>query len=120
MAKTVDFRSHAFAAARVDSAGKDVGRKVYWRLYAIENLIRIVIHSVLTAQIGPNWWAIAAAPDIQGRVKGSKDQYAKAPWYSTPGRHEVYYTHLSDLNKILIANSHLFKPKIPDIDQWVA
>ncbi len=115
-----DFRTHAFDLARVDASGKDVGRKVYWRLYAIENLIRVVIHSVLAAQIGPDWWAKAASPDIRGRVKAYKAQYAKAPWYSTPGTHEVYYTFLSDLNKILSANSHLFEPKIPDIDQWVA
>jgi len=120
MAKAADFRAHAFDVARVDASGKDVGRKVYWRLYAIENLIRIVIHSVLAAQIGPDWWTKAADPDIRKRVEAYKAQYAKAPWYSTPGKHEVYYTFLSDLNKIMSTNSNLFKPKIPDIDQWVA
>ena len=35
-------------------------------------------------------------------------------------RHEVYYTFLSDLNAIITAHSHLFRPTIPDIDQWIA
>jgi hypothetical protein len=47
-------------------------------------------------------------------------EYGGKPWHSTPGRHELYYAGLADLNKILLANSHLFTPVVPDIDQWVA
>lgn len=47
-------------------------------------------------------------------------EYAGKPWHSTPGRHEIYYAFLSDLNKIITAHSHLFVPLVPDIDQWVA
>jgi hypothetical protein len=47
-------------------------------------------------------------------------EYASRPWHSTPGKHDVYYTFLSDLSKIITVNSHLFKPIIPDIDQWIA
>ena len=46
--------------------------------------------------------------------------YAQKPWHSTPGKHEIYYTFLGDLNEIIRANSHLFAPAIPDIDQWMA
>lgn len=115
-----DFRSQVFDAAKIDSCGKDVGRNVYWKLYAVENLLRVVVHSVLTAQYGANWWTVTVHPDTQAQVARFMSQYAKQPWHSTPGQHEIYYTFLSDLNAIITANSHLFRAVIPDIDQWIA
>jgi hypothetical protein len=121
MPKTAtDFRSHAFDTIRIDVAGKDVGNKVYWKLYAIENLVRIVVHSVLTVQIGKDWWTQAAAPGLQKEVTKRMSDYSSRPWHSTPGKHEVYYIYLSDLTKILTSHSPHFQPHIPDIDQWTA
>ena len=60
-----DFRNFAFDSKRISTSGKDVGAKVYPKLYAIENLIRVVVHSVLTAQLGQNWWTLAAGPQLQ-------------------------------------------------------
>jgi hypothetical protein len=105
---------------RVDAAGRNIGTRVYWKLYAIENLIRVVVHSVLTVQAGTGWWNIAVDPDLRKRVEDRKKEYAKRPWHSKPGRHEVYYTFLTDLVKIIAANSNLFLPIIKDIDQWIA
>lgn len=120
MPAVADFRGHAFDAAKIDSCGKDVGRKLYWKFYAVENVIRVVVHSVLTAQVGPNWWTVAVDPDTQKQVARFRAQYATQPWHSTPGRHEIYYTFLSDLSEIIRANSHLFRPLIADIDAWIA
>jgi hypothetical protein len=115
-----DFRTFAFDPERVNAAGRDVGGKIYWKLYAIENLVRVIVHSVLSVQIGPNWWLTAVDPGVQRQVAGRMAGYGKQPWYSTPGKHEVYYIYLSDLTKILTANSGQFKPLIPDIDLWTA
>jgi hypothetical protein len=115
-----DFRAYAFDPRRVDAAGRNIGQHVYWRLYAIENMLRVITHSVLSAQIGAHWWAVAVAPTIQGKVARTKSDYATRPWHSTPGKHDIYYVFLSDLSKIIAANSHLFAPTIPDIDQWIA
>lgn len=115
-----DFRGHAFDIAKVDASGKDVGRKIYWQLYAVENLIRVVIHSVLSVQVGPNWWAQSVNPTLRGTIAARMKNYASQPWHSTPGKHEIYYTFLSDLNAILTAHSHLFITLIPDIHQWIA
>jgi len=115
-----DFRNYAFSAGRIDSCGQSVGRRAYWKLYAIENHVRIIVHSVLTAQINPNWWASAADPGLQGQVQQRQADYANQPWHTTPGRHEIYFIFLSDLIKIIVAHSHLFLPIIPDIDQWIA
>ena len=115
-----DFRNHPYDAKRVTASGKDLGAKVYPKLFAIENLVRIVVHSVLTAQLGSNWWALAAGPDLQKAVAKRMADYGNRPWHSTPGKGEVYYVYLSDLTKILTANSAQFQPHIPDVDQWTA
>lgn len=119
MPAIIDFRTLAFDPVRVTASGKDVGRRVYWKLYAIENVIRVLIHSVLTVQIGTNWWTTAVDQVIQRRVQRFRNDYARRPWHSSPGRHDIYYTQLSDLSEIIRANSHLFLPIVPDIDQWV-
>lgn len=120
MPSVSDFRTYAFDRARVDTAGRNIGRQVYWKLYAIENLLRVLVHSVLTLQVGANWWTVTVDPKLQQRVTYHMKEYASSPWHSTPGKHDIYYTFLSDLSKIITVNSHLFKPIIPDIDQWIA
>ena len=65
MPTTNDFRGYAFDPGRVDAAGKNVGQKVYWKLYVIENLVRVMAHSILTVQVGTNWWTVAVDPGIQ-------------------------------------------------------
>src|SRR5690349_15101674 len=116
----VDFRKYDFSVGRINDSGKSVGRRVYWKLFAIENHVRIIVHSVLTAQISSDWWASATDPGLQGQVQARKAEYANQPWHTAPGQHEIYYTFLPDLTKIIAANSHLFLPIIPDIDQWVS
>ncbi len=120
MPRAADFRNYAFDAARIDSGGKDLGRKIYWKLYAAENIVRVIVHSVLIVQANPNWWPIAVDPGMQQKVAKFRTQYAKQPWHSTPGKHDIYYTFLSDLNEIIRANANLFRPIIPDIDNWIA
>jgi len=115
-----DFRSHSFDVNRVDIAGKDIGGRVYWKLYAIENLIRVIVHSVLTVQLGKNWFQQVADNDLRKDVARLMTDYASRPWYGTPGKHEIYYVYLSDLTKILTTNSAQFKPHIANIDQWTA
>lgn len=120
MSAVSDFRNYTFDRSRIDAAGRNIGGKVYWKLYAIENLVRVIVHSVLTVEAGPYWWAKTVDPAIKGQVRFRMTEYASQPWHSTPGKHDIYYTFLSDLNKIITANSHLFSPVIPHIDQWIA
>jgi len=116
---TKDYRGYAFDAARVEAAGKSVGTSIYWKLYAIENLVRVMVHSVLVTQIGAGWWTQAVDQNMQATVARFQADYNKRPWHGGPGQHEIYYTFLSDLTKIITANSNLFQPIITDIDQWV-
>lgn len=120
MAATNDFRDYAFEPTRIDAAGRNVAQHVYWKLYALENLVRVMVHSILSAEVKPlDWWVVAVAGKIKGDVTYRKSEYATRPAGSKPGNHDIYYVFLPDLTKIITANSHLFRPLIPDIDAWV-
>lgn len=115
-----DFRVYRFQIPRVTRCGKFIGRGWYWKLYVVENTLRVFIHSVLSVQISPKWWDIAVDPGIRKNAERFRLQYAKKPQHTLPGRHGIYYVFLPDLNKIISANSNLLLPVVPDIDQWIA
>jgi hypothetical protein len=116
----VDFRTRKLSAAAIDASGIDIGQDVYWKLYVIENVVRVLVHSILTVQIAPSWWTTAASPGIQRNVARIQATYAASPWHTSPGGHELYFTFLTELNEIIRANKNHFLPVIPDIDQWIA
>jgi len=115
-----DFRAATFDLSRVDASGKEVGRNVYWKFYAVENVVRVIIHSVLSVQIGQGWWSTAVDTKLQGKATRFRGSYTQNPWHSSPGKHDIYYLDLVDLNEIIRANSHFFLPIIPKIDEWMA
>lgn len=119
MSTTVDFRTLPFSANKVVESGKYVGKAAYWRLHAIENLFRIIIHSVLSAQLSPNWWGLVIDHTTNGNVQRFKQRYLNLPGSTLPGSHDIYYLFLSDLNKIIASQRNLFIQPIPDIDQWI-
>ena len=97
-----------------------MGRAVYWRLYAIENVIRVLVHSVLTAQVGPDWWPKCVDSDLQAKTSRSRSKYALNPWHSSPGLHDIYHLDLGDLNSIMRVNRSFFDTVISDLDSWIA
>jgi len=120
MPKILDFRqSTVFRLKGIDESGKNIGKTAYWKLYAIENIFRIIIHSVLSVQLNSSWWVIAADQNIQNKAQRFKNNYSSRPWHTAPGNHDIYYIDLCDIGEIIRANSHLFAPVIPDIDQWI-
>ena len=120
MPRIIDFRARSqFSIENIPRSGLSLGKTTYWKLYAIENFYRIIIHSILSVQIIKNWWPIATNLDIQNRAEDFRKKYIKNPWHSMPGQHPIYFTTLYDLNEIARVNSNLFIPVIPDIDQWI-
>ncbi len=115
-----DFRTYSFKPTRIDRCGRHVGSKLYWKLYAIENTLRIVIHSVLTDQIGTNWWALAVDPKVVKRASGRRASYAAKPKNASPGLSDIYLVFLSDLTEIIRINSNQFIPVVPDTNNWIA
>src|SRR5689334_15572658 len=109
-----DFRNYSYRSDRIDRCGRDIGSKLYWKLYAVENTIRIVIHSVLTAQFGPNWWTAAVDPKIVAKASRFRATYVAKQKNANPGLSDIHLVFLSDLTDILRVNNHLFGPIIPD------
>ncbi len=115
-----DFRTiPQFNVDAVAASGRYVGKVSYWKLYATENLYRILIHSILSLQL-PDWWAQAANPRIQSGAIRRREDYLANPWHTTPGRHSVYYIDLTELNEIARANAQYIRPVIIDIDNFIA
>lgn len=117
-----DFRSFGFSPVRIERCGKYLGRYSYWKLYAIENTLRVVLHSVLLRQILPpdDWWNVAVDPKVREKAGRVRADYTKRPWHTPAGSHDVYYIFLPDISRIMRTASHLFEPVIPDIDNWIA
>jgi hypothetical protein len=77
------------------------------------------MHSVLLLQVPPPWWDNAVDKKLKKRIAVVKQRYALKPIYTSPGKHDIYYAFLPDLNKIILANSNLFRDSVPDIDTWI-
>ncbi len=120
MSRVVDFRrTTLFSTERVGKCGNNIGRSVYPKLYVIENLLRITLHSILAAQLGNGWWQIAVDTAVRGKATRFRNTYSARPWHTSPGNHDIYYVDLRDLVEIARANSHLLSPVIIDINHWI-
>ena len=115
-----DFRGYSFQPERIDRCGRHVGLRIYSKLYVIENTLRVVIHSVLTANISPDWWSVAADKTMRDDAQRFRKRYAVKPQHASPGKHDIHLTFLSGLTEILRIHRHLFLRAVPDIDQWIA
>lgn len=119
MPSIADFRLSPFDSSAIARSGKQIGRHTYWKLYAIENLFRVVVHSVLSVQISPNWWDIAVDNAIRDKAERFRSNYLKRSWHGGPGTHGLYYIDLKDITEIIRANANLLDPVIPDLDRWM-
>ena len=115
-----DFRNASFKLERIDRCGRQVGSKLYWKLYAIENTLRVVVNSVLTLQLGANWWDVAVDPNVVSKASRFRTHYAARPRNANPGVADIHLIFLSDLTEILRANSHQFLPVVTDTNNWIA
>jgi len=120
MPRIGDFRRFSFRSDRIDRCGRHVGRHVYWKLYSIENTLRVVINSVLSQQLGANWWSLAVDPSVARTANRFRASYLARPQNASPGAHDLYLIFLSDLTEILRSNSHQFEPVIVDVNNWIA
>jgi hypothetical protein len=115
-----DFRTALFRLERIDRCGRHIGSRLYWKLYTVENVLRIVIHSVLTVQIGSQWWNLAVDPKVRAKAIRFRADYAAKPRNANPGASDIHLLFLTDLAEILRTNSNQFAPIVKDVDQWVA
>lgn len=119
MAVVRDFRNYSFQALRIDRCGKNIAGSLYWKLYALENTVRIVINSVLLIELGSQWWTKGVAPHVRTEAGRRRIRAAAKPQHANPGAHDIYLIDLFELTEILRINSHLFRPIVPETDQWI-
>lgn len=118
--RLTDFRRYAaYQRKRVSDTGKSVGRDSYWRLFAAENTLRILLNSVLLVEVGPDWWTQTVAPPMQARASRIAAANAAPSRFLRAGPHGLYFLFLPDLAEVMRANAHLLFRLIPDVDGWV-
>ena len=120
MPRAIDFRKISnFTNNDIDNSGKYIGKNNYWKLYSVENMFRVIIHSILSVQISSNWWDTATDESIRNKAKRYKERYSTRPWHTNQGSHDIYYIDLFDLEEIMRVNLHLFDVIIEDADDWI-
>jgi len=120
MPRVIDFRKIPNPTSNnIDNSGKYIGKNNYWKLYSVENMFRVIVHSVLSVQISSDWWDTATDELVRKKAKKYKEKYLIRPWYTNQGSHDIYYIDLFDLEEIMRVNLHLFDVIIEDADQWI-
>jgi hypothetical protein len=119
MTTPIDFRTLPLHVTSIGQCGQYLGRSAYWKLYVIENAFRIIVHSVLSAQIGPHWLSVSISPKKKKKIQDIKSDHAQKQSHNLPGSHDIYYLFLTDLSRIIFNRINLFQIVIPDINQWI-
>jgi hypothetical protein len=81
--------------------GKRMAEQVYPLLYFFENSARDLIHGVLRAQVGADWWSQIASTRLQGKASDRLGDEGREAWHGGRGAHAVFYVDLTDLPRIV-------------------
>jgi hypothetical protein len=128
MSVVVDFRRlSSFTVEGANRNGRFLGRGVYWKLYFVENALRVIINTILSIQVDPtpysSWWEfLYHDTQLMRDVEWRRQRYLADPSHTFPGRHGLYYVFLHDLGTIIHDNAAYFFGILPDddwIDHWV-
>jgi hypothetical protein len=77
---------------------------VYPLLYVFENSVRNLIAGTLSGAVGPDWWEKAVPKEIRNEVTKRKQAESKIPWHGSRGAHEIFYTDIDHLSRIITNN----------------
>ena len=121
MSVVVDFRrSSNFKAKEVNENGRFMGHSIYWKLYFVENALRVIINTVLSIQVDPSWWEfIYDDTPLMKHAERARRRYLASPSHTYPGKHGIYYVYLHNLGDIMRENADYFSPIMPEVDDWV-
>mgnify|MGYP006194174053 CR=1 FL=1 len=92
---------------------------VYVAIASFENSVRDLIVSVLSEQVGANWWEVCVSEKIRTRAQQKIEEEDKIRWHVQRGASPINYTLMSDLVSILRQNWVHFEPHIPTIE-WAS
>ncbi len=120
MADAPDYRDIlTFDSNAVKESGKSISSSTYWKLFAIENYYRVVIHTILRGQHGEDWWSFVVSERWAERVQSLKESYISTAGHSPLGEHIIYHTTLWQLNEIVRIAADQFDPRIDDLDDLI-
>jgi hypothetical protein len=114
-----DYRNYSFDKRTLLSYGKVLGRHYYWKIYSSENLLRLIIHSVLSVQINDEWWNSAVDPDIVTEAIRVRNKYLKNGYTNKIPKHDIYCIYLPMLERILSDNHDKFLYLLPQIYELI-
>ncbi len=100
----------------VDEAKRMAG--IYPDMYVLENLVRYVVMSVLESKYSSGWWnnREVVSGKIAEKVEERKHFERQNRWVAKRRTHEIFYTDLRDLSKIITTNSKDFKKIFADLE----
>ncbi len=119
---TLDFRRiKSPRTENIDCSGKIVGGRIYWKLYSIENILRIILCSILSIQHPSHeaWWEDVLDKKRKDNANFRKSQHLSLSWKSSRGNHGIYYVDIKDLVEIMRNTQGLLSPVIGDVDGWM-
>lgn len=103
-----DFRKFSFDERPLLSYGKVLGRHYYWKIYASENILRLMIHSVLSVQMDNEWWETAVDDNIKREAARVRTRYVSGGFSKKIPAHNIYCVYLPMIEKILFDNHKRF------------
>lgn len=103
---------------RILKEAEEMSENVYPLFYVLENSIREVISRVMKAKHGDKWWDTKVPNEIKNEVQKRKEKEKENPWHGKRGSHEIYYTDILHLGRIVKNNWSDFRSILPD-DTWL-
>jgi hypothetical protein len=114
-----DYRNFPYDEKTLLSYGKILGRQYYWKMYASENLLRLIIHSILSVQIKGEWWKQAVDPDIIKEATKVRAKYNNSRIPNKIPKHDIYCIYMPMLERIISDNRLRFIHYLPQIDKLI-
>jgi hypothetical protein len=119
---TLDYRYRAFSVTKLKRTSTHLGQYQYPNIYVVENCLRIIIHTVLTNQLGPDWWFSVASRKLRDSAcytkKKNAERIIRDRRHVKPGGHRIYYTLFTGLLEILNGQAHIFRTYIKRFDEY--
>ncbi len=99
---------------RIIREAKMMAERVYPKMYVLENSVREVILRVMRKAHGDGWWNTHAPDKMREGVQRRQSAEKGKAWHGKRGAHEIYYTDIDDLKRIVNKNYDDFRELFPD------
>jgi len=120
---TLDYRERPFSKTTLTRTGNHVGRNSFPRLFFVENSLRIIINTVLSIQINPNWWNTLISHGLKEKAIQEERKHIERITGRTPvlraGNRSIHFLLLSELINIARQNIHKFTPVLKGFDEYL-